>query len=156
MNEKIRLLQAEIQADLEKIAETYIELEELKQQPSDKTRDITFGYYLHVLYGLFENLFTRIAENFGNQVENKSRWHSELLWRMTLDVMPIRPAVINRESYQCLNELRGFRHLFRNAYLLHFDPIRLDITWQYADKLRALYRTDLNKFLDFLNAINDE
>ncbi len=99
MNEKIRLLQAEIQADLEKIAETYIELEKLKQQPSAKTRDITFGYYLHVLYGLFENMFTRIAKNFGNQIEDKLRWHSELLWRMTLDVMPIRPAVIGRESY---------------------------------------------------------
>lgn len=156
MNEKIYLLQVEIKADLEKISETYAELEELRQQPPGKTRDVTCGYYLHNLYGLFENMFTRIAENFGNQVEDTSRWHSELLWRMTLDVMPIRPPVISRESYRCLNELRGFRHLFRNVYVLHFDPERLAIVWRYADQLRVLYKTDINSFLDFLTMMADE
>ncbi len=153
MSEKIYLLQAEIKADLEKISEIYTALEALKQQAPAQTRDITIGYYLHNLYALFENMFTRIAENFGNQIEDKSRWHSELLWRMTLDVMPIRPSVISQESFRCLNELRGFRHLFRNAYLLEFDPIRLDIVWQSAKQLKSNYQTEMNTFLHFLTQL---
>jgi hypothetical protein len=155
MNGKIRHLQVEIEANLKKIAEAYTELDDIRQQPTGKARDAAFGYYMHVLYGLFENMFVRIAEDFGNQIEDKSRWHSELLWRMSLDVMPLRPVVISQESYQCLKELRGFRHLFRNAYLLHFDPVRLNIVWQYADRLRGVYGADLNRFLDYLKLINE-
>ncbi len=156
MREQIRLLQAEIKADLEKIAETYAELAELKEQPASKVRDVTLGYYLHVLYGLFENMFARIAENFGNHVKDKSAWHSELLWRMTLNLMPIRPAVISQANYQCLNELRGFRHLFRNAYLLRFDPIRLELVWQQAATLQFHYLADLEHFLTFLDDLMAE
>ncbi len=156
MNEQIRLLQAEIKADLEKIAETYAELAEIKAQPVSKVRDVTLGYYLHVLYGLFENMFARIAENFGNHIKDKSSWHSELLWRMTLDLMPIRPAAISQTTYQCLNELRGFRHLFRNAYLLRFDPIRLELVWQQAQTLQTHYLADLEQFLMFLDGLNEE
>jgi len=153
---QIRLLQAEINADLTKIAETYAELADIRQQPASKIRDVTLGYYLHVLYGLFENMFVRIAENFGNQVKDKSQWHAELLRQMTLNLMPIRPAVISLVSYQSLNELRGFRHLFRNAYLLRFDPVRLELVWQQAERLQAHYEADLIRFVIFLNSLLDE
>ena len=57
MNEKIYLLQAEIKADLERISETYTELESLKQQPpgnykvvwdgrTDSGQQIASGVYL--------------------------------------------------------------------------------------------------------------
>ena len=153
MNEKIYLLEAEIKADLKKIAEIYAKLAVLRQQLPSDTRDVTFGYYLHNLYGLFENMFTRIAEIFGNHVQDKARWHSELLQRMTLDVMPLRPAVISQESYRSLNELRGFRHLFRNAYLLEFDPVRLEIVWQYAEQLKSRYQVEMTSFLHFLEQL---
>ncbi len=126
MNGKILLLQAEIKANLKKIAEVYTELDSLHQQPpDDKTREIVIAFYLHNLYGLFKNTFVRIAENFANHIEHQDRWHSELLRRMTLDVPPLRPAVIGEDSYRALNELRAFRHLFRTAYLMNFDTVRL-------------------------------
>ena len=58
---------------------------------------IVAGYYLHVLYGLFESLFTRIAATFGNQIADKAQWHSQLLRRMMLDVEDVRPHVIRRD-----------------------------------------------------------
>ena len=111
------------------------------------------AYYLHVLYGLFESLFEQIAGTFGNHLADKSQWHFQLLRRMALDISSIRPAVISQESFVCLNELRGFRHLFRNAYLLQFDPDRLNIVLKYASELRLSYSSDLKKFLDFLEQL---
>lgn len=72
---------------------------------------------------------------------------------MTLDIKSIRPAVISRDSYVCLNELRRFRHLFRNAYLLKFDPDRLNIVLKDADQLQTLYQADLTDFLTFLEQL---
>lgn len=151
MDEQILLLKADIKGRLKEIEAAYLEIERLGANASGSNQDIIIGYYLNVLYGLFENIFEQIAEAFENHIADKSQWHSQLLRRMTLDVSPIRPAVISQETYACLNEMRGFRHIFRNAYLMQFDPVRLDIVLNYAKKLRSLYTDDLNRFLDFLD-----
>lgn len=153
MVEQIRLLQAEIRESLEAIAEAYKRIDESGPKATGSAQDVIIGYYLHVLYGLFENLFEQIAEVFGNHIADKTQWHSHLLRRMKLDVRPIRPPVISEETYTCLNELRGFRHLFRNAYLLQFDPDRLNIVLQHANKLKSHYKPDLDRFLEFLDQL---
>ena len=117
MVEQIRLLQADIRVRLVDIEAVYQQLEELDASATGSNQDIILAYYLHVLYGLFENLFEQIAELFGNHLADQAQWHSQLLRRMILDISPIRPAVISQETYICLNELRGFRHLFRNALI---------------------------------------
>jgi hypothetical protein len=150
MKEQIRILQAEIMADLQAIAEAYQKLNTANQDISQDKTDIAIGYYLNVIYGLFENLFMRIATLFGNQIKDKSQWHSQLLHRMTLNVEEVRPRVISDETYQCLNELRRFRHIFRNAYLLEFDNQRLTLVFDKAQQLEQLYQIDLNIFLSFL------
>lgn len=152
-DESIRLLQAQVEDSLVSIAEVYEHIENLKKQDPTSDRDIVLGYYLHVLYGLFENLFEQIAAKFENNIADKTQWHAQLLKRMTLNVKSIRPAVISRDSYVCLNELRRFRHLFRNAYLLKFDPDRLNIVLKHSDQLQSLYRTDFDNFLAFLEQL---
>lgn len=153
MVEQTRLLQAEIRSGLTAIQEVYRQLDTLGTQATGSQQDIVMAYYLHVLYGLFENIFEQIAENFGNHIIDKTQWHSQLLKRMTLDVKPIRPPVISEEAYLCLNELRGFRHLFRNAYVLQFDPDRLNIVLRAANQLRSIYEIELNAFLSFLEQL---
>jgi len=145
-----------MRADLQAIQETYAALHSAGRHITEPEMGIVVGYYLHVLYSLFENLFARIATTFGNQVTDKAQWHAQLLRRMTLDVKGIRPRVIGGESYKCLNELRRFRHLFRNAYVLRFDPERLALVLKDARRLERLYEHDLEKFLGFLDDLADE
>jgi hypothetical protein len=146
MNEPIRLLQAEIRQDLETIAAAYQQLHTLGQQPLDNNTLILVAYYLHVIYGLFENIFIRIATNFGNHIEDTAQWHNLLLKRMTLDIAEVRPPVISQEAYLCLDELRRFRHLFRNAYVLQFDPDRLSLVWRDAKSWKISMQTNLSAF----------
>ena len=153
MNEKIRLLQAEIRADLQSIEETYKILSTIDKKRAEPEMDVVLGYYLHILYRLFENIFSRIALAFENQIADKSRWHAELLRRMTLEIEGIRPSAINPKTYQSLDELRRFRHLFRNAYLLRFDPERLALVLKEARQLKTLYPKDLEAFLLFLDTL---
>jgi hypothetical protein len=64
-----------------------------------------------------------------------------------------RPPVISRQLYTNLDELRRFRHLFRNAYLLRFDPDRLALVIRDARRVEALYESELELFLHFLDQL---
>jgi hypothetical protein len=154
MNEQIRLLQTEIRADLESIAQAYDALGRLADLDKSEMA-IAAAYYLHVIYGLFENLFRRVAALFGNHVTERDRWHAQLLRRMTLDVPGVRPPIVSQELYESLDELRRFRHLFRNAYVLNFDPDRLAIVLKHARRIEPVYQRDIQRFLAFLDILAD-
>lgn len=151
MNEKILVLSNSIRRDMDSIASIYEELARHPlQQDTDADTLIVIGYQLHNLYNAFENIFQNIAAVFENSVDDVSQWHTQLLERMRLDVMPLRPAVIDDEAYDALDELRRFRHLFRHAYSLKLDPARLQLVTQKALSLKATYRPQLEQFLEFL------
>jgi hypothetical protein len=153
MSEELDLLQAEIRQDLDAIRAAYAALNSLSGRPLDEETSILTSYYLHVVYGLFENLFTRIAASFGNRFDDTAQWHTQLLQRMTLDIPGLRPPVVSRQLYTNLDELRRFRHLFRNAYLLRFDPDRLALVIRDAQRVEALYESELERFLHFLDQL---
>ncbi|HEY89137.1 MAG TPA: hypothetical protein G4N98_05315 [Thermoflexia bacterium] len=155
MNTQISLLQAEIQADIDDIEQAYLTLAAASERIAEPEMDVVVGYYLQVIYGLFENLFKRIAVTFGEQITDPVHWHARLLRRMTLAVPEMRISVIDKETYRCLDELRRFRHLFHNAYILNFDRARLRIVLEEAQKLKQLYVPNLERFLEFLDTLVD-
>ena len=88
------------------------------------TEDLDYaalGYTIHNLYSLLENYALRIAKTFENEIDD-SRWHRDLINRMTLEVATVRPAVWSRELARHVDELRRFRHAFRHVYDSSLDP----------------------------------
>ena len=154
MNDKILILMNSIRRDLEAIATIYSELERhpLKSGTNDDTL-ILIAYHLHNLYNAFENVFQNIAAVFENSVDEVERWHVQLLERMRLDAMPLRPAVIDDVAYDALDELRRFRHLFRHAYRMKLDPLRLQLVVHKALALKTIYAGQLEQFIDFLQGL---
>ncbi len=154
MDDKILVLLNNIRRDLEAIATIYGELERhpLQENTDDDTL-IIVAYHLHNLYNAFENTFQNIAAVFENSVDEVERWHAQLLERMRLDVMPLRPAVIDDTAYDALDELRRFRHLFRHAYSVKLDPLRLQLVMHKALALRAIHTEQLKRFMDFLQGL---
>ena len=154
MDDKILVLTNSIRRDLETIAAIYSELERrpLAADTDDDTL-IVIAYHLHNLYNVFENIFQSIAAVFENSVDDVGRWHAQLLERMRLDVMPLRPAIIDDVAYDALDELRRFRHLFRHAYSVQLDPLRLQLVMRKALALKAAYAAQLEQFVDFLQSL---
>lgn len=154
MNGKFIILINSIRRDLEAIAAIY---DELERHPLSTETDndvlIVIAYHLHNLYNAFENIFQNIAAVFENSVEDEGRWHAQLLERMGLDAMPLRPAVIDDTAYEALDELRRFRHLFRHSYMINLDPQRLQLVWRKAFDLKAIYAEQLESFVTFLQAL---
>lgn len=154
MKEKFLILERNIQEDLERIEKLYEDLgsPELDESvPQDPL--ILASYRLHGLYTAFENIFRNIAATFENQLNERAGWHRELLQRMRLDLTPIRPAVIDAEAYEKLDELLRFRHVFRSLYGVDLDPLRLQIVLRRALELKPLYRAQIERFLEFLRGM---
>lgn len=154
MDDKILLLVNSIRRDVETITTIYGELERHPlTEDTDADTLIVIAYHLHNLYNAFENIFQNIATVFENSVNDMERWHSQLLERMRLDVMPLRPAVIDDAAYDALDELRRFRHLFRHAYSVKLDRLRLQLVLHKALALKTDYTGQLDKFIGFLRGL---
>lgn len=153
MNEKFLVLERNIQADLEAIGEIYEALgaPEIDESESQESL-IVIAYRLHSLYTAFENIFRNISASFENHLEQAS-WHRQLLQRMRLDLSPLRPAVIDAEAYERLDEMLRFRHVFRTMYGLDLDALRLGVVLRKALELKHLYRPQIEKFLEFLRGL---
>ena len=157
MTEKYLTLAHRIRADLETLDKLWQRLE-ATETPSESTAEetlIALGYRLHNLYTAAENIFHNIAKSFGNQIEDRSAGHAELLERMRLDLMPLRPAVIDDEAYDKLHEMRRFRHLFRAAYGVELDPERMMLVLGKARALRRVFPLQIEAFLGFLRGLDE-
>lgn len=154
MNEKFLILERSVRADLEAIDRLYAALGTPQLAMSDpEEKIIAVAYRLHTLYTAFENIFRNIAAAFENDLRDRAGWHRELLQRMKLDLLPIRPAVIDNEAHDDLDELLRFRHFFRTAYGVPLNPARLDLALRHALDLRPLYREQIERFLGFVESL---
>ncbi|HYG62983.1 MAG TPA: antitoxin [Thermoanaerobaculia bacterium] len=154
MSAKWVLLESSIRDDLRSIERLYEDLGHPRLDGSETEEErIVVAYRLHNLYSAFENIFRNIAAAFENRLDERGGWHRELLRRMRLDLQPVRPALIDDETYEKLDEMLRFRHLFRAAYSVSFDPARLRLVLDKALDLRPLYPPQVERFLEFLHLL---
>lgn len=92
---------------------------------STEATTVHLGYLLHNLYCALEDLFLEIMRTFENRVEDPGKYHREILKRMVIEVPKIRPRILSKESHQMLDELRGFRHIFRHSYSYSLSPEKI-------------------------------
>ncbi len=105
---------SKIEETLKKIEER---LEKIKTAPAEYREEIetTIAKNLVDCYRGMENIFRRIALDVDLRMPDGSRWHKELLTQMT-EPRAERQPVISQETFETLEELLEFRHVFNNIY----------------------------------------
>lgn len=83
---------------------------------------LILGINLHAYYTALETLLERVARLLDEDLPTGPNWHRDLLLQMRIPLPSIRPAVLDPRVVDDLDELRKFRHFFRNAYVLELDP----------------------------------
>lgn len=111
---------------------------------------ISAAYHLSGIYSCLEDIFSKIAKVFENRIENPASWHKELLERMRITVPGIRPAVIKEVLFPTIDEMRGFRHVFRSSYVFSLDTERVD---RVAKKWKTRKGAIIRSLRAFLNKI---
>ena len=49
--------------------------------------------------------------------------------------------------------MKEFRHLFRHAYGVELDPLRLQLVMHKAELLKTIYHSQLEQFVGFLRGL---
>ena len=148
--ERFIILKSELNAQISAIEDIYKKLED-RRKKRGKAGIESIAYQLHNLYCAFEDLFKIVAETFENHIQDKAKYHMELLRRMTVSIEGVRPLLLSQESYILLDNLRSFRHFFRHAYSYEIDVRKVRIVLEDADKLREMFKKDVEIFLESLS-----
>jgi hypothetical protein len=149
---RLSLLEAEIKAQLDKIEQVFalLEARTTNFQPDNPGSVESVAYQLHNVYNAIEYLMEIVAKAFENNISDLSRWHTQLLDRMNLEISGVRPALLAKETNTLLHELRAFRHFFRHAYGIPLDFIRVEQNLHKARQVRSLVARDTALFLKAL------
>lgn len=154
---------AELQSDVRDLrnvaAENTRAWERIEHGADDQLDWAALGYTIHNVYGVIENYCLRVAKFFENGLEGGA-WHKDLLHRMTLTIGTLRPALLKEETYLKIDDLRSFRHLFRNLYARPLDPERTRIVQDKVQPaVRAFdddHRVFITKLKTIATALEDE
>lgn len=150
MEKRVKIFVAELEAQRKEIFKLHSTIQEkskrLKSHLDDEDLTNSLAYKLHNLYSAYEDLFKLVARFFENQIADISGYHSELLNRMKLLIEGVRPELLADESFMLLDELRGFRHVFRHAYSYKLDAERVVKLSEKTESLIALFEKDFEKF----------
>lgn len=153
---KLSLLRAEIERQMARITQVYETLEQRIDEMASGGPPLveSAAYQTHNYYSAVEDLLQLVAKAFENNIADVSRWHSELIDRMTLNIPGVRPPLLSTQTAPLLHRLRGFRHFFRHAYDVPLDASEVQQNWDITRQLRPLVEQDVAAFLHALEQAN--
>ena len=103
-------------------------------------------------YTCLETLFLRISQFFENDL-SKTKWHTDLLRKMTLKITDTRLPVISDDTHSVALDILRFRHFRRYYYEFNYDWDRVEYMQKQYEKLDIMIRRDLKSFVEFLNKL---
>ncbi|MEW5939438.1 MAG: hypothetical protein AB1750_07245 [Chloroflexota bacterium] len=140
--------------DVKRSVERAVSLGEKAKQSGDDGYWDGAALNLHGFYNGVERIFEDIARTLEKEIPDSEQWHIDLLAQMAGEIEGLRPAVITRETRNCLDAYRGFRHVVRNVYAFNLRPARLnDLVNDLPGCFESVQR-DLKEFKKFLEGID--
>lgn len=125
LKEMIAIDREEMMALLALIDEVVGELRQTDLVPNEHLV-VALGAYVQSLYQGVENILKRVALFDGVALAKSDRWHADLLDLFTANNSLARRPLFDEETRKHLDEMRGFRHVFRVHYASRLNWIRLE------------------------------
>ncbi len=143
-----RELQALAEKELESITKLSLELRDERGKLHQNVRIL--GSILHDFYNCCERIFKRITSEINGGFFEGEKWHKELLYRMTISIKELRPAVISEQLAAELDDYLSFRHVFRNIYGFELKGERLTRLANKFESVSGQFRNEIKTFLSRL------
>ena len=121
--------------------------------PSDRTAGIVAAVNIHAWYTALETAFERVARLLDESVPSGSAWHSELVSQMSVDVPGLRSALVGPCINLELEDIRRFRHFFRNAYVLEFEFTRIRELAIQVTRVHTITRASFQELIAHIGAV---
>lgn len=154
--DRLRILRGELLADarlLDAMEQKWaLVKKKLERVEPDEFDHIALAYTLANLYSVMENYFLRVAKAFENRLD-PSRWHRDLLDRMAIEIIGIRPALLDPDERARIDELRAFRDVFRHMYQGQLDVEKLQLVDRRTPQALAAFQRAHERFLPLLDSL---
>ena len=144
-----RRLAAEIEAELATMAALGEEFASAPQG-GDSYAIRARGSMLHDFYNCVERVFLRIARELNGGAPRGEQWHRQLIGDMALEIVGVRPAVVDRRLAEALSEYLRFRDVFRNVYGGVLDAQRMGSLEERLPATMTAFRLDIEAFVAWL------
>lgn len=115
--ERLTILKSEVTAQMIEIERIYARLDDRNRGKGGAAVE-SIGFQLHNLYCAFEDLFRVVAVAFENHIQDKCKYHAELLKRMSMSIEGVRPALLSPSFSRLPDDLRAFRHFLSPCVFL--------------------------------------
>lgn len=151
----MKILIGEIQktiSQLSKINGKYINFSKKRNEFPDNFDLIVLAELITDYYTCLETSFVRVSKTFENNLE-KSRWHTNLLERMIIEIPGIRKALLTDRSYYLLKEIMRFRHFKTYYFELDYDKDRIDFIEKKYKEVVPLVLQELEQYIIFLQKL---
>lgn len=83
------------------------------------------GSCLASIYTGIEKILERVIKTIDGFMPETRQYHQAMLDRAATSIPGRRPAIINEQTYELLQEMKGFRHLYTHIYHYNLLPQRL-------------------------------
>lgn len=150
----------ELRADIAFILEVTQELADVMQRlrgrmfPDSPQEEFVMAIALNLarFYTALEDLLKRITDVFDEYKPQGPDWHAGLL-RLSMVATEDRPAIIGRATYDCLEELKNFRHVVHKVYRKPLVWSRMVALVDGVEETLQQVRGDLQQFDSFLHTL---
>jgi uncharacterized protein YutE (UPF0331/DUF86 family) len=150
---KYGVLAARIQKELDLIRATVnvasSQLDKAKQT-GDRDYLQAAALSLQNFYMGVERVFEEVAKQIDRSSPTGASSHRELLDQMGLEIAKTRPAVIQPNTLEKLNDYRGFRHVVMHRYGAELKPDRVQTLVEVLPECHADFVRDVQNFCHFL------
>lgn len=140
-------------SQLNKINGKYLNFSEKRNDFPDNFDLVVLAEIITDYYTCLETTFVRISKAFENNLE-KSRWHTNLLERMIIEIPGMRKALLTDSSYNLLKEIMRFRHFKTYYFELEYDKDRIDFVEKKYKEVVPLVLQELELYIIFLKKLN--
>ena len=96
---------------------------EAAEDPEDRDSHIrAIAGCIHGIYSGMEKILKDLINHIDGVLPTGDDWHIQLLRRAKYPNEGVRSAVLSEDTFQSLDTLRGFRHVFRGRYHTNLVP----------------------------------
>jgi hypothetical protein len=141
----LREIESAIAQELEVVSTLRAEVrDELARSPAHPR---VLGSVLHDFYTCCERVFKRVSSEINGGHYEGDAWHKELLYRMTIAIPGVRPALVSQELAAELDEYLAFRHVFRNIYGFELKGERVVRLAHGLERVSVRFEQEVGAFL---------
>jgi len=144
----MKLLKKEVESIKRKLSR----LENEKDPENIDSHTKAIAGSLHSLYSGYENIIERLIRAIDGDIPVGKDYHLVLLKRALNPIEGIRPPIIPIDTFRLLDEMRTYRHKFRNIYLYLLSSKRIiELASTGLDSFQH-FEEDINIFKRFLTS----